>query len=306
MKKTVKVVFAFALAFGVALLWSNAFAQETFGAWELGPGGTCFENFTSKGWDVFEAGWLIGQKVSSPVGGNLGQISDLLIDRSDGHIAMAILSDVPGFGAGFVVAPMNALERISENTLQLNFGDQDIPIAPSPEDQYATELTKSRDIVGLSAIPSAIDPLFGNRVYEFYGQKAYWADRETPQESVSVYRVSHPSIGESLLGKTSPPALMGATVRSEDQKSTARVDDLIIDSKGGRVALLVIDKVPGRGDTEEAIPFGEVSIDGNAFVLNTTQDKLAAAPSFNEDTDLHNSTWAENVYKFFGQQPCWN
>ena len=106
--------------------------------------------------------------------------------------------------------------------------------------------------------------------------------------------------------KKTAPVLIGAKVQSENGKVAARTDDLVkIDSRDGRVAFLVVDKVPGRGDTEVAVPFGELSMSGNAFVLNTTGDRLASAPMFNENGDMNNMEWAESVYRFFGQQPYW-
>jgi hypothetical protein len=44
---------------------------------------------------------------------------------------------------------------------------------------------------------------------------------------------------------------------------------------------------------------------GHAFVLNTTQEQLATAPSFNKLADMKNLRYAEDVYKHFGQQPYW-
>ncbi len=119
------------------------------------------------------------------------------------------------------------------------------------------------------------------------------------------YRTASPSIFQSLfMGKTAPE-LMGATLQSKDGEAKARIDDFVIDSKDGRVAFLVLDRVPGRGDSQVAVPFGELSMSGDAFVVNTTGDKLAAAPGFNESKDMGNREYAASVYGFFGVQPYW-
>jgi sporulation protein YlmC with PRC-barrel domain len=261
--------------------------------------------YQSMGWDTFRAGWLIGHSVDSPVGGELGQIEDLMIDRSDGHVALVILSGVQGFGAKFVAAPFSALERIGENTFRLNFGDQYTSISGYYEDPYAYQLGEYKDIVGLSTIPSSIDPLWADSVYRFYGQTPYWTEGKTPHPDIMSYRTARPSILQSLfMGKTAP-VLMGATLQSKDGKAEARIEDFVIDSKDGRVAFLVLGRIPGRGDTQVAIPFRELSFSGNAFVLNTTGDRLAAAPSFNESADMGNREYAARVYGFFGVQPYW-
>ncbi len=98
---------------------------------------------------------------------------------------------------------------------------------------------------------------------------------------------------------------MGATVESKDGKAEARINDLVIDPKDGRVAFLVVDKVPGRADSQVAVPFNELSMSGNAFTLNTSQKQLASAPSFNEAADMTSLRYAENVYRYFGQHPYW-
>jgi hypothetical protein len=97
---------------------------------------------------------------------------------------------------------------------------------------------------------------------------------------------------------------MGATVESKDGKMTPRIDDLVIDSEDGRVAFLVLDSVPGRAE-QVAVPFSELSMSGNAFSLNTTGEKLAAAPGFDESADMGNREYASSVFRFFGVQPYW-
>ena len=44
---------------------------------------------------------------------------------------------------------------------------------------------------------------------------------------------------------------------------------------------------------------------GNAFVVNTTRDRLGSAPSFNAYVDMNNLKWTRNDYRFFGQRPYW-
>jgi len=268
------------------------------------------------GWETFEASWLIGHQVYSPYGGELGQIEDLMIDRTDGHIALVILSGARGFGTEFVAAPFGALERTGEDAFRLNFDAQydsnpysfQNPTTPydNPyDDPYAYQLYRHRTIVGLSKIPSTIDPLWADSVYQFYGQTPYWTEGTTPHPDIVSYRTARPSIFQALFRAKTAPVLMGATVQSEDGKVAARTDDLVIDSRDGRVAFLVVDRVPGRGNAEVAVPFGELSMKGDTFVLNTTGDRLASAPRFDEYGDTNNMEWAESVYRFFGQTPYW-
>ena len=295
MNKTKSLIIALVFIFSLILLGSSAFAQGGSSAFGQNYRETSSVGYHSMGWDTFEAGWLIGHRVYGPQGGGeIGQIEDLMIDRANGHVVFVILSGVPGLGAEFVAAPFSALERTGEDTFQLNLGDWDTS-------QWYWNATN----VALSTIPSTIDPLWADSVYEFYGQKPYWTEgREVPPDIMS-YRAARSFILESLLMGKTAPVLIGATVQSKDRRGVAGIDDLVVDSKDGRVAFLVLDGVPGRGDSQVAVPFDELSMSGNAFVLNTTGEKLAAAPAFNEGSDMGNREYAAGVYMFFGLQPYW-
>jgi sporulation protein YlmC with PRC-barrel domain len=169
MNKTVKILTLVSI-FSLFLFGSSPFAR----VWQNARVGVVHHPMGS---DRYEASWLIGQRIHSPLGGEIGPIEDLMIDRTDGHIALVILSGVQGFGAEFVAAPFSALERTGEDTFQLNFGDQYISIPPSHyEDPYVYQLYRNRSIVGLSTIPSSIDPLWADSVYLFYGQTPYWTE----------------------------------------------------------------------------------------------------------------------------------
>ena len=299
MNKTKYLFIAFIAVFSLMLWGERSRAQDN--EWVEGAVQGYYQ--TTR-WNGVEAGQLIGQKVFSPVGGDLGQISDLLIDRFDERIVLVILSDVPGVGSQFVAAPISALERTGQSIYQLNFGDRDIPIASTYQDPYAYELMRHRDTLGLSTIPSAIDSTWADSVYRFYGQTPYWA--AAPRMVILSYRAAEPSMGESLfMGKTSW-ALMGATVWSGNGIAVARIDDLVVDLKDGRVTLLVLDQVPGRGEAQVAVPFAELSMNGKPFALNTTEDSLAAAPSFNEFADVNDPQKVEDIYRYFGLQPYWS
>lgn len=302
MNNTVKILTLVSI-FSLFLFGSGALTQGGSSAFaEDFQEGIVGGGYHSTGWDTFEASWLIGREVHSPLGGDLGQIEDVMIDRSDGHVVLVILSGVPGFGGDFVAAPFSALERTGEETFQLNFDYviDSMPSTPYPyESSYANQLSEYRSIVGLSTVPSSIDALWADFVYQFYGQTPYWTEGKTPHPDIMSYRTAGPSMGKTA------PILMGATVQSNEGKAEARINDLVIDPKDGRVAFLVLDKVQGRADSQVAVPFNELSMSGNAFVLNTTQNQLASAPSFDEVADMNSLGYAENVYRYFGQRPYW-
>jgi len=309
MNKIKSLIIVLVSTFSLFLFGSSAFAQGGNSAFDqMYPEGIVGMNYHPMSWDTVEASWLIGQNVYSPLDRDLGQIEDLMIDSANGRIALVILSGVPGFAAGYVAAPFSALERTGEVTFQLNFGDRHAQVLWGNDynnrDPYADDLYEWRSIVGLSIIPSTIDPLWADSVYQYFGKTPYWTEGKTPHPDIMSYRTDGPSILQSLFTGNTGPGLMGATVQSKDGKGAARINDLVIDSKDGRVAFLVLDSVPGRAE-QVAVPFSELSMSGNVFALNTTGEKLAAAPTFNESADMNNLRYAENVYKYFGQRPYW-
>jgi sporulation protein YlmC with PRC-barrel domain len=287
---------------------SSALAQESRSAFDQMYPTASLAGYHPMSWDTFQASWLIGHRVYSPLRGELGQVEDLMIDSANGRIALVILSGVPGFAAGYVAAPFSALERTGEVTFQLDFGDR---YASLPwgnynyRDTYADDLYEWRSIVGLSMIPSAIDPLWADSVYQFYGQKPYWTEGKKPHPDIMSYRTERPALLESLLMGRTAPALMGARAQSKDGKKAGRIDDVVIDSENGRVTLLVLDKVPGRGNVQVAVPFNALNRTGkDTFSLSIVADELVSIPSFRTG-DMNNRGYTENAYRFFGLQPYW-
>ena len=104
MNKTKYMLIVAVAVLSLALWGSRSFAQTNEWVESTVQGGP--------GNDTFDASRLIGYRVYSPdYLGNLGQITDLLIDRCDGRAAFVVLSDTPGFGSDYAFVPFGALER---------------------------------------------------------------------------------------------------------------------------------------------------------------------------------------------------
>ncbi len=327
-----KFLFIVALAVFSLVLWgSHSFAQSN--EWVEG---TVQGGYPVRGWDAFEASWLIGHKVVSPdYDGYLGQISDLLIDRSNGRVLFVVLSDTPGAGMEPIAVPFSALVRTGYDTFQLSFAGLDVPLANMEHqyynalgDRYARFLAKNRGTIGMTTIPASIDPLWADSVYEFYGLTPYWTEGKTPHPDIVSFRETK-MLGAEIVApgsayvekrtavESTPTCPPGAKVESREKvverhggietsgNIYGRIDDLIIDYPDGRVAFVVLDHVPGRaGDALVAVPFSELSWNGNAYVLNISGDQLAGAPAF-VLSDINNPRRAEEIYIHFGVTPYW-
>ncbi len=310
-----KTMMIMAMVCSLVMMGGTAFAasgKTTSPAWREGGAGellaypgqpnpcgsTCFTSLQPIGWNTFEASWLIGQTVRSPNWeGDLGQISNLVIDQANDRIALVILSDVPYLGAEHVAIPYSSLVRTGENTFVLSFGDRaryvgmGFGTGAAFEGRYLTGLTSPPAMSDLYGIPSVMDANWVSEIYRHYGQVRYWKEPgEKPLGPMELYKSSK---------------LMGAEVQTPKGMGVAQIHDFVIDSSNGRIALLVLSDVKDRPHTQVAVPFTALSNrNQNFFVINATEAKLVSAPSFNKE-DMHNLRFAENVYKYFGQQPYW-
>lgn len=300
MDKTRKIVVVLGSVFCLVLLGSTAFAQPFAPAGEpemFCPPQICF-NYRAVGYHTFEASWLIGYRVTDTHGGSLGQISSLVIDNTNGRIALVVLSDVPNLGDKQLAIPYNSIVRTGENTFEFNPGNmaiqtgslQGTPYSNHDSDVYTVTVGPSdSEFFGL---PSKITPAWVADVYRHYGQEPYWKQPgEKPLASLELYQSTK---------------LMGAEVQMPKGEEVAMINDLVIDPHGGRIAFVVLSNVVGRGDTLVAVPFSDLSRRAeNVFVLNAKKSQVAVAPSFDELADLSNLSWAVTVYNYFGQHPYW-
>jgi hypothetical protein len=167
----------------LALWGSLSFAQTTV------QGG-----YQTRAMDSFQASWLIGHLVYSPVYlGNLGQITDLLVDRCDGRVAFVVLSDTPGFFSESIAVPFAALDRTGENTFLVRFSEE-VQIATQSlnfrGDRFAKYLVENRSTIGMKTIPATIDPLWADSVYKVYGVTPYWTEGKASRPDFVSYRMS--------------------------------------------------------------------------------------------------------------------
>jgi sporulation protein YlmC with PRC-barrel domain len=233
--------------------------------------GTLAFSYQPMGWNTIEASELIGLLVRDN-----GQIGDLVIDQTNGRIALVMLSDVPYLGAQEAV-PYSSLLRTGEYTFEL----RDNPfVIVSPSDSHV--------VYGSSP---ETDPTWISNIYTYYHEAPYWTENgEKPLHAGKIDEYTK---------------IIGTEVQSRGGEVAGKINDFVIDSSDGHVAFLVLSDVPGRGDRLAAVPFGSLERnDTNALVLNIDKEKLAAAPSFLE-SDMGNRKYAEDVYRSYGVTPYW-
>jgi sporulation protein YlmC with PRC-barrel domain len=292
MNKTKKILITLGSVFCVVLFGSSAFSQALS---EQYPPITVGAAFQPLGWSSYEASELIGYHVITPTGATLGQINSLVIDRTNGRVALVVLSDVPNIGGEVLAIPYSSLTKVGPNTWGFNPGSMEVSLAAGAgyvyQDPYVYALTYHPSYSEFYGLPSEIDAAWLTEIYRHYGQVPYWKEKEGKEpKAMELYKSDR---------------LMGAEVKLADGDAAGKINDFVIDSSDGHIAFLVLSDVPGRSTALVAVPFSILtSRGGDAFVLNTTQDHLAMARSF-ESGHLNNSRWAGDVYRYFGQQPYW-
>ncbi len=115
--------------------------------------------------------------------------------------------------------------------------------------------------------------------------------------------------------------IQGTVVKNQSGERLGAIRDVVVDSRG-QVSFAIIgggapslETYPlgaewlwglGIGEKSIAVPFAALNLDhpGNVL-LNATREQLESAPAY-QAGDLSDTKRAENVYRFFGQQPYWS
>jgi sporulation protein YlmC with PRC-barrel domain len=102
--------------------------------------------------------------------------------------------------------------------------------------------------------------------------------------------------------------MVGSPVKNPQGDELGRIHDFVIDSNG-RVAFAILSfgwEYLRAGEKTVAVPFDALTYHrrGQYFVLDISKERLASAPPYDR-SDVANEQWAEDTYKYFGQQPYW-
>jgi sporulation protein YlmC with PRC-barrel domain len=112
------------------------------------------------------------------------------------------------------------------------------------------------------------------------------------------------------VGKTPDEASLwiGKEVKNMEGEDLGTVKDFVWDSKG-RISFAVVSHggFLGFGGKEVAIPYSALTYDNDKqyFTCAISKDRFAAAPEFESEAKLHDRSFAEEVYRYFGQHPYW-
>lgn len=107
-------------------------------------------------------------------------------------------------------------------------------------------------------------------------------------------------------------SLIGKSVNNEEGKDIGTIQDIVVDTRHGRIAYAVLQfgGFLGFGEKQFAIPFHALQEDAaqQNLILNVKKEKLEAARGFDKDKwpDMANEEWARDTHKHYGYDNYWD
>jgi sporulation protein YlmC with PRC-barrel domain len=109
----------------------------------------------------------------------------------------------------------------------------------------------------------------------------------------------------------SSSSLAGDRVRNNAGEDLGKIEEIMIDIHGGRVAYAVLSfgGFLGMGNKLFAVPWGSLSVDldNHEFVLDVQRETLENAPGFDKSDwpDMADPDWGAQIHQHYGRTPYW-
>ena len=106
--------------------------------------------------------------------------------------------------------------------------------------------------------------------------------------------------------------LEGDTVVNSSGEDLGRIEAIMLDVAGGRIAYAVLSfgGFLGLGSKYFAIPWAAFTLDAGEkrFILGVSRDRLENATGFDKDhwPSMVDATWATEVHAYYGVAPYWD
>ncbi len=222
----------------------------------------------------------------------LGRITDLILNP-DGHISFAVLSqfETAGGDGKLVAVPFNALSfDDKQKHIVLNTTFDKLADAPRFDRSYLNARSWDRDANRYFGM----QPAFGEAREGTFCEKASVVDHQM-------------SMTKGWDRPYEFTEIVGTQVRNPQGEELGRIDDLVFDTEG-RISFAIVGYggFLGIGQNLVAVPVNSLSYveEPRHFVLNTSKEKIQSAPLFGKKI-LDDPKLANDVYRYFGQQPYW-
>jgi PRC-barrel domain len=102
---------------------------------------------------------------------------------------------------------------------------------------------------------------------------------------------------------------IGKEVKNMEGEDLGTVKEFVKDSDG-RVSFAILSTggFMGLGDKKVAIPYSALTFNTKEdhYTTSISKDQLANAPTFENEAELRDRSFADEVYRHFGQRPYWS
>lgn len=123
--------------------------------------------------------------------------------------------------------------------------------------------------------------------------------------TVQAQGISHRNRNMSSRDLNTASDLIGTKIENQKGENLGSVTDLLVDPHGGSVQYVILSRggVLGVGSKLYPVPWQAMhySIQGDRFILDLTEDRLASAPNFARESwpDLTSSDWQKRIQSFY-------
>jgi sporulation protein YlmC with PRC-barrel domain len=245
---------------------------------------------------------LLDANVKNTKGEKIGEIEDLVIDKSEGEVAYCVLSfgGFLGIGEKLFAVPFAAVMRTSDDkVVTIDVTKESLEKAPSfMKDTWPD-----------------FDRTYGTTIYDYYKTKPYWSDTREGEKTGAV-PLDKDALDKDRLrprGMVRASKLIGTDVEDATGKNLGDIDDVVVDDGSGRVvyAVLSFGGFLGMGDKLFALPWSSLTPsakDEHKVVLDVPKDRLEKAPGFEKKNwpDMADRRWGTDIHTYYGQEPWWN
>jgi sporulation protein YlmC with PRC-barrel domain len=269
------------------------------------------------------ADWLIGADVRGTGDEDLGEVNDLIVLRTKGKVAYALVGHggVLKVGEKTTVVPFSAFNwNADKKQLHLPVTKDNFKAAPTFEgEDYDSLATPARteainshfnithrdgmDRDGIDRNPSRTDD--PNRTNDPNRNNP---DRDgmnrQPSDRTMLTASEHPVLRISKI--------KGEALMSNDGRDLGKVDDVIVDTSTGKIALVCVTfgGVMGIGSDKVCMPWPafDVNKEGRLYTVNVDKEQLRSAPKIESRdwAELRQTGFVSNVYGHFGMQDRWS
>jgi sporulation protein YlmC with PRC-barrel domain len=179
--------------------------------------------------DIVKLSEIIGMTVENPQRDNLGEITDVVVDPSNGNVAYAVLAagGFLGLGEKYFAIPWGAFQPMADSD---DKGDVKRLILDADKDRLQNAPGFDKD-----NWPDMANPEWGQTVHTYYGQQDYWQQRQSRQRAQSSTAMNERSVSATV------QQVQGTTVELEVPQ------DLVQDLQAGdRVEVSVQKKLQNK------------------------------------------------------------